>query len=138
MLDERSVTQAEAAKILRVTQPKISVLRHYKLAGFTVERLTVRPAQSVRPAYDTPIQLVTSLFRRGGLDVYRIGTPGEVSAGARARSGTHRNDLLKACRHSAGPVEQARDEPGVLIFVYNIVRYANARRAMRNIRQELT
>ena len=31
--------QAEAAKVLGVTQPKISALRNYKLAGFSVERL---------------------------------------------------------------------------------------------------
>jgi len=33
------VPQAEAAKVLGVTQPKISALRNYKLAGFSVERL---------------------------------------------------------------------------------------------------
>jgi len=31
--------QATAAKLLRVNQPKISALRHYKLDGFSVERL---------------------------------------------------------------------------------------------------
>ena len=30
---------ANAAKMLGVTQPKVSALRHYKLAGFSVERL---------------------------------------------------------------------------------------------------
>ena len=39
VLDQRTLTQAEAAKVLRVTQPKVSALRHYKLAGFSVERL---------------------------------------------------------------------------------------------------
>jgi predicted XRE-type DNA-binding protein len=32
-------SQEEAAKVLGVTQPKISALRRYKLAGFSVERL---------------------------------------------------------------------------------------------------
>ena len=39
LLDERRMPQAEAAKRWGVTQPKISALRHYKLAGFSVERL---------------------------------------------------------------------------------------------------
>jgi predicted XRE-type DNA-binding protein len=39
VLGERKLTQAEAAKVLGVTQPKVSALRHYKLAGFSVERL---------------------------------------------------------------------------------------------------
>ncbi|MBI2965411.1 MAG: XRE family transcriptional regulator [Chloroflexi bacterium] len=39
LLDQRQLTQAAAARILGVTQPKVSALRHYKLAGFSVERL---------------------------------------------------------------------------------------------------
>ena len=39
VLEQRKLTQADAAKVLRVTQPKVSALRHYKLAGFSVERL---------------------------------------------------------------------------------------------------
>ena len=39
VLKERKVSQADAAKLLGVTQPKVSALRHYKLAGFSVERL---------------------------------------------------------------------------------------------------
>jgi len=39
ILEERKLSQAEAANLLRVTQPKVSALRHYKLAGFSVERL---------------------------------------------------------------------------------------------------
>lgn len=39
VLEARKLSQADAAKMLRVTQPKISALRHYKLAGFSVERL---------------------------------------------------------------------------------------------------
>ena len=40
VLEARKPSQANAAKVLRVTQPKGSALRHYKLAGFSVERLT--------------------------------------------------------------------------------------------------
>ena len=39
VLEQRKLTQAEAAEALRETQPKVSALRHYKLAGFSMERL---------------------------------------------------------------------------------------------------
>jgi predicted XRE-type DNA-binding protein len=39
VLQERNLTQTAAAKVLGLTQPKVSALRHYKLAGFSVERL---------------------------------------------------------------------------------------------------
>ena len=39
VLDERKLSQADAAKVLGVTQPKVSALRHYKLASFSVQRL---------------------------------------------------------------------------------------------------
>src|ERR1017187_7442123 len=39
ILAERKLTQAEAARILGVNQPKISALKSYKLEGFSVERL---------------------------------------------------------------------------------------------------
>ena len=39
VLAARKLSQADAAKVLGVTQPKVSALRHYKLAGFSVERL---------------------------------------------------------------------------------------------------
>lgn len=39
MVEQRKLSQAQAAKVLGVTQPKVSALRNYKLAGFSVERL---------------------------------------------------------------------------------------------------
>jgi predicted XRE-type DNA-binding protein len=39
VLEERRLSQADAATLLGVTQPKVSALRNYKLAGFSVERL---------------------------------------------------------------------------------------------------
>jgi predicted XRE-type DNA-binding protein len=39
ILAERNLTQAEAADILGVSQPKVSALKGYKLEGFSVERL---------------------------------------------------------------------------------------------------
>ena len=53
MLEQRKLSQAEAAKVLRVTQPKVSALRNYKLAGFSVERL-----MNLLTALDQDIEIV--------------------------------------------------------------------------------
>lgn len=53
VLDERKLTQAQAAKVLGVTQPKVSALRHYKLAGFSVERL-----MTMLTALDRDVEIV--------------------------------------------------------------------------------
>ena len=39
IIDARRLTQSAAAERLGLNQPKVSALRHYKLAGFSVERL---------------------------------------------------------------------------------------------------
>ena len=39
IVDSRRLTQAGAAELLGVPQPKISSLKNYKLEGFSVERL---------------------------------------------------------------------------------------------------
>jgi predicted XRE-type DNA-binding protein len=39
ILDRRSLTQVEAARVLGMTQAKGSALRTYKLRGFSLERL---------------------------------------------------------------------------------------------------
>jgi predicted XRE-type DNA-binding protein len=38
-LESRRLTQAAAAAALSINQPKVSALKHYKLDGFSVERL---------------------------------------------------------------------------------------------------
>jgi predicted XRE-type DNA-binding protein len=53
LLDERKLPQAEAARMLGLTQPKISALRHYKLAGFSVERL-----MNLLTALDQDVEIV--------------------------------------------------------------------------------
>ena len=53
VLDERKLTQVEAAKVLAVTQPKVSALRRYKLAGFSVERL-----MTLLTALDQDVEIV--------------------------------------------------------------------------------
>jgi predicted XRE-type DNA-binding protein len=39
LLSARRLTQAEAAAALAINQPKVSALKHYKLEGYSVERL---------------------------------------------------------------------------------------------------
>jgi predicted XRE-type DNA-binding protein len=39
ILDQRRLSQAEAARHLGINQPKISALSNYRLEGFSVERL---------------------------------------------------------------------------------------------------
>ena len=39
ILEEKSLRQEEAAKLLQLNQPKISALANYRLEGFSVERL---------------------------------------------------------------------------------------------------
>ena len=53
VLEARKLSQADAAKVLGVTQPKVSALRHYKLAGFSFERL-----MKLLTALDRDIEIV--------------------------------------------------------------------------------
>src|ERR1700683_2884908 len=39
VVERRRLTQAEVAAALEINQPKVSALLHYKLDGFSVERL---------------------------------------------------------------------------------------------------
>jgi predicted XRE-type DNA-binding protein len=39
IVEHRGLTQAEIAAALEINQPKVSALLHYKLEGFSVERL---------------------------------------------------------------------------------------------------
>jgi predicted XRE-type DNA-binding protein len=53
VLEERKLSQAAAAKVLGVAQPKVSALRNYKLAGFSVERL-----MNLLTALDRDVEIV--------------------------------------------------------------------------------
>ncbi len=53
LLDGRKLSQAEAAKLLGLSQPKVSALRNYKLAGFSVERL-----MNLLTALDQDVEIV--------------------------------------------------------------------------------
>ena len=53
VLDGRELSQSDAAKVLGLTQPKVSALRNYKLAGFSVERL-----MNLLTALDRDVEIV--------------------------------------------------------------------------------
>jgi predicted XRE-type DNA-binding protein len=53
LLEGRKLSQAGAAKVLGVSQPKVSALRNYKLAGFSVERL-----MNLLTALDQDVEIV--------------------------------------------------------------------------------
>ena len=53
VLEARNLSQADAARALGVSQPKVSALRNYKLAGFSVERL-----MNLLTALDQDIEIV--------------------------------------------------------------------------------
>lgn len=53
ILEEQGLTQAEAARVLDATQPKVSALANYKLDGFSVERL-----MTYLTALDRDVQIV--------------------------------------------------------------------------------
>ena len=52
-VEARKLSQADAARVLGVTQPKVSALRHYKLSGFSVERL-----MNLLTALDQDVEIV--------------------------------------------------------------------------------
>jgi len=53
VIDEQNLTQEAAAKQLGLNQPKVSALRNYKLAGFSVERL-----MTLLTALDRDVEIV--------------------------------------------------------------------------------
>jgi len=64
VVEQRSLTQAAAATLLGLSQPKVSALRNYKLAGFSVERL-----MNLLTALDQDIEIVIrrkARSRKGG------------------------------------------------------------------------
>ncbi len=54
IIEARRLTQAAAAQRLGLNQPKVSTLRHYKLEGFSVERL-----MTLLTALDRDVEIVT-------------------------------------------------------------------------------
>jgi predicted XRE-type DNA-binding protein len=75
VLDERKLSQADAADVLGVTQPKVSALRHYKLAGYSVERL-----MNLLTALDQDVEIVIRRKPRSRKSA-RISVVAEQTAG---------------------------------------------------------
>ena len=53
VLEARKLSQADAARVLGVTRSKVAALRHYKLAGFSVEGL-----MNLLTALDQDVEIV--------------------------------------------------------------------------------
>jgi predicted XRE-type DNA-binding protein len=53
LIDGLKLSQAEVAKVLGVSQPKVSALRNYRLAGFSLERL-----MNLLTALDQDVEIV--------------------------------------------------------------------------------
>ena len=53
IVDERRLSQVEAAACLGLNQPKVSALRNYKIEGFSVERL-----MTLLTALDRDVEIV--------------------------------------------------------------------------------
>ena len=71
ILAERKLTQAEAARVLGVNQPKVSALKGYKLEGFSVERL-MHFATALQ--HDVVIEIRPRAAGRGAARVMVVGT----------------------------------------------------------------
>jgi predicted XRE-type DNA-binding protein len=89
LLESRRLTQAAAATALSINQPKISALKHYKLEGFSVERL-----MTFLTALGSDIEIRVHLPKRSS-------SPGRIlvnpSATRRGRS-RRRASQSRACR----------------------------------------
>lgn len=61
LIERRGLTQAAAALMLGMPQPKVSAIRNYKLRGVSLERL-----MQALTALDQRVQIVVSPSRRKG------------------------------------------------------------------------
>ena len=60
LIDRQGLSQAEAARILAMPQPKISAVRNYKLQGISLERL-----MQALTALGQHVEIVVTPSRRG-------------------------------------------------------------------------
>jgi predicted XRE-type DNA-binding protein len=106
-LEARKISQADAAKVLGVTQPKVSALGRYKLAGFSVERL-----MNLLTALDQDVEIV---IRRKPV----LGRLGGSASSQREASQWHRSLMppLDGAGHSQPPDDaRSLDSGRDLIF----------------------
>ena len=95
VVDDRKLSQADAAKMLGLTQPKVSALRHYKLVGFSLERL-----MNLLTAIDHDIEImIRPNPRRRGLsaDFRPPAFPG-MAASRDQREAPSQLDRARSCR----------------------------------------
>ena len=98
VLEERKLSQADAAKVLGVTQPKVSALRHYKLAGFSVERL-----MNLLTAVDQDVEIVIRRKPRsrkaGRISVVAAGS--QLQTALKTKAASQRGRTFEAARRRA-------------------------------------
>ena len=118
-LEARKISQADAAKVLGVTQPKVSALRRYKLEGFSVERL-----MNLLTALDQDVEIVIRRkprSRKAGSDQRRrcvrdFAQSTRVNANQESvdRSLTSSRPLFHGCRRAWGYGRRRADCGGPL------------------------
>ncbi len=67
LLDERGLSQSEAAQLLGMSQPKVSAIKNYKLRGISLERL-----MQALLAMGQQVEIVVTPSRQAGGDVIRV------------------------------------------------------------------
>jgi predicted transcriptional regulator len=102
-LEARKISQADAAKVLGVTQPKVSALRRYKLAGFSVERL-----MNLLTALDRDVEIVIRRKPRSR-ESARIGVVAEQVALQSNVTPQERRSYLSARRRAVARLRKGLD-----------------------------
>jgi len=103
LLAERKFPRADAAKVLGVTQPKVSALRRYKLAGFSVERL-----MNLLTALDQDVEIVIRRKPRSR-ESARIGVVAEQVALKPKATPQERRSYLSATRRAVARLRKGLD-----------------------------
>jgi predicted XRE-type DNA-binding protein len=106
VLDDRKLSEADAAKRLRLTQPKVSALRHYKLVGFSLERLMnlltaidhdieimIRPKPRSRKAARIRVVAVERRFQATSISRY-----GRITRSTRSAFATRSSSFMSSRR----------------------------------------
>jgi len=103
VLGARMLSQADAAKVLGVTQPKVSALRRYKLAGFSVERL-----MNLLTALDHDVEIVIRRKPRSRRSA-RISVVAEQVAPKPKATPLQRRSFASARRRAVGRLRKGLD-----------------------------
>src|SRR5580693_6575718 len=104
VLESRRLTQAAAATALSINQPKISALKHYKLEGFSVERL-----MTFLTALGSDIEIRVHLPKRSS-------SPGRILVNARLSGFTKCRIGLRCLRGPGGRGVRSGDANTLMDF----------------------